>query len=140
MLDMQKFIDKAIYLSLSEFNRKFDELWENMTESFKKFECLQIYDEPGECPIYDLINKDHNLFSKKLKQNKILDKPFYISALSKGISMKKLHLIEFPISDYIKYEYYSYYLSNYLGEFIKYNDIKKYNNIQLKDFVIFDNK
>ena len=54
--------------------------------------------------------------------------------------MKRLHLIEFLISDYIKYEYYSYYLSNYLGEFIKYNDIKKYNNIPLKDFVIFDNK
>ena len=140
MINMQNLIDNATYLSIEEFGLRFDSLWENMKISFYKFENLQYYDESNDSPMFDLIDKNYNNFCEKLLHNKEEERSFYISALSKGISLKRLHFIDFPISKYIEFEYYSYYISNSLGENIKYNNSKEYKNQLLKDFVLFDSE
>lgn len=51
-----------------------------------------------------------------------------------------MHFIDFPITKYIEFEYYSYYISSSLGENIFYNKLDNYKNENLYDFMIFDSK
>ena len=139
MLNFDIIKNNSNYLDINKFNEKFDEIWSKMEVSFKKLECLQYYDESKDSPMFNLMNKDIDGFVKKLKFQEESEKPFYDEPIRKKVELSRLHLIEFPISDYIKFEYYSYYITNKLGENIFFDNIKKYN-INVEDLIIFDGR
>ncbi|MCX8074879.1 MAG: hypothetical protein N2749_04755 [Clostridia bacterium] len=140
MLRIDFYKQNSKYISTSEFFKVFDEYWYGIKKSFKKFECLQYYDESEDCALKHLLNNDLNAFANKLHSTKVSEKKDYIEALSKGIVLQRLHFVEFPISSYIEFEYYSYYITSSLGENIFFDDISKHKDIYpLNDFMIFDN-
>lgn len=55
----------------------------------------------------------------------------------KGIDLKRLHLINLPLSEYLNYEMYFYLINEKHGEKIKCLETKE---IEPDDFIIFDNK
>lgn len=138
MIDFQKYISQASYLSIQEFNSYFDICWNSMTKSFKKFECLQYYAEGPDSPMIDFFRKDIVSFAEKLLLFKETEKKFYETALKKNISLERLHLVRFPVTDYLCFEYYSYYISQDLGENIMIDNIDSYSNQKFYDFVLFD--
>ncbi|MDD3341454.1 MAG: hypothetical protein PHN72_04635 [Bacilli bacterium] len=137
-IDFDKYILKASYLTVEEFQKQFDTLWDTLKYSFKKFECLQYYEEGEQCPLLDLQQNDIETFSKKLNKIRKTESPFYKEALKKGVQLERLHIIEFPISQYIEYEYYTYYITSSLGENIYFKNSKEIINKNMKDFIIFD--
>lgn len=58
--------------------------------------------------------------------------------MSKGVSFNRIHLIKHPISKYIEFEYYSYYVNSALGENIYCKNYDVCYNFRLYDFMIFD--
>lgn len=140
MLNFEQYKQISKYYNVDYSTKIFNNLWKKLQVSFKKFECQQEYDESSECPVYDLINKDYSTFSKKLLEFKNKEKPYYTHCKEKGVLLQRMHLIDFPITKYIEFEYYSYYISSILGENIFYNTYDKYRNEELYDFMIFDSK
>lgn len=140
MLKFEEYKEVSKYYNVDTSNKIFNNLWDELQVSFKKFECKQLYDETSECPVFDLINKDYSTFSKKLLDFKNSEKPYYDKCLEKGVLLQRIHFIEFPITKYIEFEYYSYYMSSSLGEQIFYNTLDKYKNEKLYDFMLFDSK
>lgn len=122
-------------------DKLFLELWENSKNSIMKFETMQTYNV-GE-PSYDFfINSDFNgLVDDLISYWNEEKKGLYRKIYDKKIDFYRLHVIESPLSDYLKSEYYSYVASEFLGEKIKviYKDnIDKADNIELYDFILFD--
>lgn len=140
MLNFELYKEKSKYYNVDDSTKIFNNIWDELQTSFKKFECQQEYDETSECPMFDLINKDYLTFSKKLLKFKNDEKPYYDDCLKKEVLLQRIHLIDFPITKYIEFEYYSYYISNSLGENIFYNTLDKYKNENLYDFMIFDSR
>lgn len=140
MLNFKLYRQMSKYYNADDSTIIFNNLWDELQISFKKFECQQEYDESSECPIFDFINKDYLTFSKKLLELKKREEPYYANCVNKGILLQRMHLIKFPITKYIEFEYYSYYISSSLGENIFYNIYDKYTDEELCDFMIFDSK
>jgi len=130
----------GLYLNPSESIERFNLEFETMKHSFKKLETLQYYEEGDDFASKDLIEKNYNKFAKKIKQFKESEKQYYLNPLQLNVDLKRIHLISFPISQYIETEYYFYYVSNALGENIVFNDIEKFDKEKLSDFIIFDLK
>lgn len=137
MLKFEQYKHNALYLTVDEYQQLFDNCWENMAVSFKKLELLQYYNEGADSPYNSLKSNQIKKFCVELVNHKNAEKPYYIHALSQGIQLQRLHILEFPITPYIEYEYYSYFITSALGEQIKYLD-KQFLKENLSDFLIFD--
>lgn len=127
-------------ISVDTFYEKFSSYWDNMGETFRKLESLQFYQEGPESAMHPFFDGNVPDFVKKLRDFKNADAESSAQVLSKGIKMKRLHLVSFPISQYIEFEYYSYYISNFLGEDIRFKKVDVPSLPIVCDFVVFDNK
>ena len=133
-----KSIEHAQYLNLTTYQLKFDECWNHMNSHFRKLETLSFYDEGNSSPYLDLLANDMSSFCSKLKNFRKLEAHSSEQAMSKNVKMDRLHILTFPLSPYLIYEYYSYYISSSLGETIRYIEKDKIKEEDLFDFVIFD--
>ncbi len=118
-----------------DLNTIFDNAWLNMEKSFYKLETRQFY-------LCDM-NKNYKDYIKGNKESLIKElKEFnngWPTMLNEKheIDLKRLHLINLPLSEYLNYEMYFYLINEKHGEKIKCLETK---GIELDDFIIFDNK
>lgn len=138
MINFKKYIDCCEYLDNISLSNLFDKYWDNLNNKFRKFEHLQYYNEGSSSAMAAYFNGDYKAFTTKLLKNKESEKPFYIKLLSKGVSFDRIHLIKYPISKYIEFEYYAYYINSALGENIYCKNYENTLNGNLYDFMIFD--
>ncbi len=138
MINFEKYINCSEYIDIKSLLSLFDNYWDELNNKFRKFEHLQYYNEGLNSAMVDYLNEDYSTFTKKLLKTKESEKPFYIKSLSKGVSFNRIHLIKHPISKYIEFEYYSYYVNSALGENIYCKNYDVCYNFRLYDFMIFD--
>lgn len=138
MINFEKYINCSEYIDIKSLLSLFDNYWDELNNKFRKFEHLQYYNEGLNSAMVDYLNEDYSTFTKKLLKTKESEKPFYIKPLSKGVSFNRIHLIKHPISKYIEFEYYSYYVNSALGENIYCKNYDVCYNFRLYDFMIFD--
>lgn len=107
-------------LSTDEFGMLFDEHWDKMSRRFFKYEGLQAYDEGPESAILSYVSGNLGEFAEHLKSAREEDKPFFESAKRRGTEFFRVHAVCQPLSTYMEAEFYSYVLSERLGERIHY--------------------
>ncbi len=141
MSDFFKNIKKtAPFFPGKEFFKRTSPEWDALSERFFKYEGLQIYDEGDDGPINDYIAGDYERFVEQLVAGRRDDKTFFDECRARGATLFRIHAIRFPLSDYLKAEYYSYILSEKSGENIFQIDeaeVMEEFDI-LPDFLIFD--
>jgi hypothetical protein len=132
-LDFQNLKNNSEYISVEDFFERFDKYYKNAKSDFKKLETLQYYHEDSSSPMWVYFKGDTKSFInslEKFKQDELGD-------VSTGnLSEKRIHFIDYPISKYLEYEYYTYVVSSTLSQDIKILPTPKNQN--LSDFVIFD--
>ncbi|HSH60011.1 MAG TPA: hypothetical protein VK988_10290 [Acidimicrobiales bacterium] len=127
----------ARHLTPSEFQDRFREALDATRHIFRKVEALQYYDESGD-PSWEAFRRgDHATAMAELdcivdEQTELL-KP----ALTRGVSLTRLRIVEYPVTDYVRWEFASYELSRKIGEQI-FAIEKTALEGQLPDFVSFD--
>jgi hypothetical protein len=127
------------YLSAEAFSNLFDKHWEMMSQRFFKYEALQSYDEGPESACRAYMAGDVSLMVDRLKAAYGEEEPFFSSARRRGVSLLRVHAAELPLSLYMQAEYYSYILSERLGERILYlNRQGDGPQNRIPDFVMFD--
>ncbi len=135
---LEKIIEKSTYIDTpEELDKVFNKSWKKIKKSFYKLEVEQYY----ECDIDEVYNDFINNKYEKLIENLIKfsnDWPKELRKIS-NLDIRRLHILEKPLSDYIKYEMYYYLVNEKNGENIRcIKDSKTTDGIN--DFIIFDNK
>jgi hypothetical protein len=126
-----------------EQTKLYIESWKLVKKEFFKLETLQIY-EPT--PGLQEFQKGEIEKARRLMKEFLLSDPAYPYEMIKkqGIKFIRLHIIDLPLSNYLKFEIESYKISAQLGEqifFIKRENLKDLNlTLELKDFLMFDEK
>lgn len=111
----------------------------NYFKNFKKYafrlELLQKYD------VYEE-KDDFNNFLKTGKINVDLSEWSNIvkSAVLRNAVMNRVHVVRYPLSDYLRYEFLGYKYNLDFGENIFILDSKEYNNEINSDFWLFDDE
>jgi hypothetical protein len=128
-------------MTRQESHVRFDSAWDSLSVRFFKFECQQFYNEGAASPYHDFLAGDFDSFVRKLVDARREDAPFFEQAKARGTSFVRIHAINEPVSDYLKFEFYSYCLSELLGERILVVDHSQAEMLAggtLKDFQLFD--
>jgi hypothetical protein len=128
-------------VSIEEFNRLFDQHWELMTKRFFKFEGLQFYDEGPDGMLKPFQEGKYEEFGNKLKAARAEDEPFFATAKERGCSFVRVHAARTPFTSYMQAEFYSYVLSEQLGERIYYlaeEVLKSQLGFVPPDYICFD--
>jgi hypothetical protein len=126
------------YLVLADYYAEFADAWKSANSRILKFEALQDYGLDHSNPDYICFGEnDASGFVKELLSfwNEEV-KGLYSKVLDGEMEFFRLHFVDYPISEYLKYEYYSYYICESIGEHIKIleNQCQDFD----RDFVIFD--
>jgi hypothetical protein len=110
-------------LNMDELSSHFDKCWDNMKYSYFQYERLQDYQELDN-PSY-IKFKEGNMKEavEKLYESVCDDVPYYREICRKGISYVRVHTVNFPLTDYIKWELHSYSLLCQFGQRILLADI-----------------
>lgn len=129
-------------LSVEDFDRIFDEQWDLMSRRFFKFEGLQYYDEGPESVLVPYLAGRFSEFAERLKSARSEDSPFFASARDRGVEFYRVHAVEHPFTAYLEAEFYSYILSEQLGETILCVSRAELDQTEtyVPDFLLFDNK
>lgn len=132
--DINSFILKAREIDDEEFEMIYSNSWSNM-KSFKKFETLQTYNV-GENSYTFFKEKKYNEFVNELKTFYEFNKSEFEN-IKADARVQRLRYIIFPLSLYIQHEYYSYLISEKLGESIRF--ISQPSCLKdIVDFILFD--
>lgn len=136
-------IRKGAALTVEEFSARFDAEWEKLSLRFFKYESLQYYKGEENAGFDAFRAGDYPEAIKRLRVARGEDRPFFESARRRGAQFVRVHAAHHPFSDYMQFEYYSYLMSEALGEEIYYVDERKvmqsFDSL-LSDFVLFDNR
>ena len=117
----------------------FKTFWDKSSKHILKLETRQIY--LGEDSFDFFVNGDLNAMVNDIAK-------FWADELSgtyrkiknREVNFLRLHVVDFPLTDYLKSEFYSYIVSSRIGEQIRYIESDSvYSEYALNDFVIFDN-
>lgn len=132
------------FLEPSGFFEKFVQLAASAQNSFFKLERLQSYDESG-APYHDaFISGDWDRSVALFKEQIETGSASAIDFCRRGISSTRLRLVEFPLTDYVKWEMMTYHISASYGQRILVRDItaepEKGSVKASSDFVMFDDQ
>ncbi|MFA5070981.1 MAG: DUF6879 family protein [Candidatus Pacearchaeota archaeon] len=113
-----------------------DSYFENFEKSAFRLELLQKYSVDEELEDFSNFIKTSKINSKKYSEwTEIISK-----AKSRGVIMQRVHIVDFPLSDYLKYEFEYYKISKKIGEQIFLLDKNKFNEKVNFDFWLFDDR
>src|SRR5689334_21960075 len=104
------------YLPSIQFSQAFDEAWETLHRRFFKFEAQDYYDEGNDGPFSAFTRNDLETVISRIGELRREDAPFARQARSRGTELLRIHAVEQPLNDYLKYEWLSYIASEALGE------------------------
>lgn len=108
--------------------------FQNFVSYAFRLELLQEYSVDDELDSYNYFLKHHKLISNNNNdRHQIIQ-----NAISRGARMDRIHVIKFPISDYITYELEEYKTNCIVGENILYIDSAQYNIDINHDYRLFD--
>jgi len=139
---MESIVQDSIYIDKNEFQNLFQKCWNEIENRFYKFENLQNY-LSGQEVVTSLIDKDYTKLLGHLKAFYSSEKNMADKHIGKKIDKIRIHAVEVPLSNYLKAEYYTYYISSKIDQSIFFYDKKIYDKLLLnyfKDFMIFDDK
>lgn len=129
-----------------EFRDVFDIEWEAIKEEFFKLETLQIYQIDVKSPRFQSYQRGNLEETRKLMREVLLSHPTkpHEKIKEKNIKFRRVHIVELPLSFYIRFELESYKISIELGEEIylisKEESEKLKRSVEFQDFLMFDNK
>ncbi len=129
MIDFDKAIKNAVFLP----DDGYDKYWVEFNSAgvkAKKLEFLQTYAFIDGNNDFD--NKDYDAFVSMLKD-------FYINAWGGKDNIKRIHFVERPVDPYLEMEYYTYLVSERLGQDIRITEDRKLFPKKVYDFVLFEN-
>lgn len=116
--------------------------WESLKQEFFKLETKQVYKE-DEGESYDLyLRGDVESAIRVLEKSIATQKSLYEFARLNSISLVRLHIVELPLTDYMRYEIESYRISKRYGEQIylvcrkDVHDLEK--TVRIRDYLLFD--
>lgn len=127
-------------ISIDEFGAEFDAAWEGLSERFFKLECAQYYKDSS---YEDFASQRYDDCIAKLVSDRLEDLPFLAKARANGARLVRVHIVQLPLSRYVEFEFYSYYLSEKCGErvlVIDDRDVEATTLEGLTDFVLFDDR
>lgn len=130
-------------LSKEEFYKTFDALWSGLREELFKVETLQRYTDDEHLESYRAFKRGdldgcRELIRKEFEKEN--------SDRNKKIAMTRVHIIEIPVTKYLRFEFETYKISEEYGEKIYLADwekVKKEFNInewKREDFLLFNQK
>lgn len=132
-----------IKISKDEMNRVFVDYWSTLQEEFFKLETLQYYAEDANSANYRMFQQGKVGDAVRSLQELIASqKEFYDTARHRKISLTRLHVVSFPLSEYLNYEIESYKICQKFGEqicLVSLADVDKTTlPCPLEDFLLFD--
>ncbi len=132
---LEKLKDDAKIINDDDFNKIFDDTWNGTKKDFYKLETSQVYACDMDSNYQDYLNGNYNNLTNIFKN-------FYqdwgLMLKKSNIKMKRLHLIDVPLSDYLNYEMYFYLINENAGEKIRCLSFDKIKERKMDDFIIFD--
>jgi len=117
----------------------FKKFWVKSSNHILKLETRQIY--LGEDSFDFFVNGDLNAMVNDIAEFWADElNGTYRKIKNREVDFLRLHVVDFPLTDYLKSEFYSYIVSSRIGEQIKYVESNSVcSEYTLLDFVIFDN-
>ncbi|MEK7447428.1 MAG: DUF6879 family protein [Patescibacteria group bacterium] len=122
-----------------ELDKIFDSFWDEMQEEFFKIEVLQYYGEDDGPSLREWLAGNRE---KSLEITRSNAKPWHEG--KEGIKKIRIHVVDYPLSDYIQWEIEHYKIINVplVGEEIYLVDSNEVKDLGLPkgDTIIFDQK
>lgn len=131
------------YTEISEFRETFRHQWKKISRCFFKLERLQNYEEPTDNSYKCFLDKDLEGAKRELEIRIHNQIDLYKSIFKKSADLVRVRIVDFPISDYLKYEFISYKISALYGEKILIVNSEKIPSLledNISDFLLFDNQ
>jgi len=136
---MIKILDKikaeANIINVSDLDKVFDEALISAKNSLHKLETSQSYACDMDANYQAYLNGNYSSLANVFKS---FYKEWPVMLKKSNIKVKRLHLIDLPLSAYLNYEMYFYLINEIAGEEIKCLDFKEVKETKIDDFIIFD--
>lgn len=133
--------DNLTYLDKEGYYAAFDKSWGEFSKSFHKLETLPEYNEGGGHMLKCYQDGDYEGLGLKLKEFEQAEMGFNQKAIDAELVYERIHLVPKVFTPYLEYEWYTYVVSERMGETILAADISTIlHAAELRDFVCFDEK
>jgi hypothetical protein len=122
------------------FDKQFDDAWSAARTRFFKCETLQAYMEPDD-PSFQAFERGdfpeaRHLVAERIRAQRMM----YDEALGRGLTLARVRVAALPLTPYLsEYEIPSYEVSQGLGETIRIATKDQLGEMQVGDFLLFDN-
>lgn len=127
--------------SPSGFFKHFCEFWDQVKGQVLKLETRQVYREPGNPSYEELEKSNFNKAIELLPEARKVDIDLYQQLADRKVDFIRCRPVEFPISEYLKWELECYRFNSAHGEKIYFTDRTKiFDEYANHDFMVFDRK
>lgn len=132
----------ATRLTLEAFFAQADVFWSSLAERVVKVERRQSYQEPGNPSYEALVAGDWERAIALAAHTHDEDKQTYAELRDKGVEFLRLRVVDPPLTEYLRWEFEHYKITNELGEdirIVRLPDIAELDDsMGLSDFLLFD--
>ena len=136
--------DAKYRLSADEFLDAFAKEWSSLTTRFVKVECLQTYDESDDPSYQAFIDGKIDDARALLKDAYESQRQFYLKAQESCVSLIRIRIVQYPISEYLAWELEAYKIAASLGEeilVVDQFDLQRTGVVdRVHDFLLFDTR
>lgn len=130
------------WLELDEFMSLFSLSWRRTESRFIKLECWQTYQEITASASQEAYDRgDRAKAAELLRQEAEADRPLYADIETRDIDYARIRLVQFPLTDYLRYELIAYQIRVEMGErieFVRFDAGRPLPNADCFDFLLFD--
>lgn len=137
---VEEILNTGSYLSKPEYIERFSAEQADLSFRFRKFELLQSYSFLGETNFISFQEHRFLDFACGIQQFYRNNYESSVHANEKGIIRSRLRFVTRPITDYVKFQYYSYLVWEKLGYKISFFEEDKLLFEKIRDFIIFDER
>lgn len=123
-----------------EISKIFRHLWGGLRSDFFKLETLQSYQVPSEQEALELFASNRRQEAVELLQRSWDSNLLWDDALRRKIRLRRVHVVDLPLSPYLEFEIETYKLGTAKGECIGIVTTKQVeaSNLKTGDFLLFD--
>jgi len=129
-------------LTKTEFLKEAHSAWNKLSGRFFKLEELQSFAEPGD-PSFEAYRRGDRIAAARLIKSRVAKQGImYGSALSRGVKLLRVRIVDLPITPYLSYEWPAYHVNATIGETILVPEPALISDLRhdrrMKDFLLFD--
>lgn len=133
----------STYIQADKYMSEVQSAWDNAARQFLKVEVLQAFEEPGDPSYEALRRRDFKEAVRLVRERVAAQEGMYREGIRRGMEIVRLRVVEWPLTEYLRYEIMAYVVAETIGErvlVIERESLRPEVERELREFNMFDQR